>query len=357
MNEFLQTNLGRLVEVVVALVVTIVVSFLERLIYRKIHPRLKTQKKNWLSAVVKAMHAPLQVFIWLAGIAFAVDMWTDFLKSSMVMSIYRPLREVGGLILALWFFSSFVTEIEVLLMSKKSGKGSIDKTTVRAIGQVLRAVLIFAGVMLILQSVFNVPMSGVMALAGGGGITIGFAAKDLIANFFGGLMIFLDRPFVIGDWIHIPEKNIEGDVEQIGWRLTIVRTFDKRPIYVPNSVFLSVLVETPSRMTNRRIKTTIGIRYDDAKKMPQLLEKVAEVIHNHPDIDHNRTKYINFMGFGSSALELYVSCYTIATRRVEYLNVQQDVFLKILDVIDKVGAQCAFPTTTLHVPEPIKIGQ
>ena len=91
-----------------------------------------------------------------------------------------------------------------------------------------------------------------------------FAAKDLLANFFGGLTIYLDRPFAVGDWIRSPDREIEGTVERIGWRLTLIRTFDKRPLYIPNAVFTTIAVENPSRMHNRRIYETIGIRYDDA---------------------------------------------------------------------------------------------
>ena len=83
-------------------------------------------------------------------------------------------------------------------------------------------------------------VSGVMAFGGIGGIAIGFAAKDLLANFFGALTIYLDRPFSEGDWIRSPDREIEGIVENIGWRLTVIRSFDKRPIYVPNSVFASI---------------------------------------------------------------------------------------------------------------------
>ena len=113
------------------------------------------------------------------------------------------------------------------------------------------------------MQLFDYSVSGLLAFGGIGGIAVGFAAKDLLANFFGGLMIYLDRPFSVGDWIRSPDKEIEGTVEDIGWRLTRIRTFDKRPLYIPNSIFASISVENPSRMSNRRIYEKIGIRYDD----------------------------------------------------------------------------------------------
>ena len=81
-----------------------------------------------------------------------------------------------------------------------------------------------------------------------GGIAVGFAARDLLANFLGGLSIFMDRPFAVGDWIRSPDREIEGTVEDVGWRVTRIRTFDQRPLYVPNSVFSTVALENPSRL-------------------------------------------------------------------------------------------------------------
>jgi MscS family membrane protein len=95
---------------------------------------------------------------------------------------------------------------------------------------------------------------------------MGFAAKDMLSNIFGGLMLQMDRPFSTGDWIR--SSQFEGTVEKIGWRMTRIRTFSKNPIYIPNSIFASIPIETPSRMTNRRINEVIGIRYDDIAKIP-----------------------------------------------------------------------------------------
>jgi len=94
-------------------------------------------------------------------------------------------------------------------------------------------------------------------------ILVGSVAKDMLANIFGGLMIQMDKPFSTGDWIRTTDKSIEGVVEKIGWRMTRIRTFNKNPLYVPNGIFSTIPIETPSRMTNREIYVVIGIRYDD----------------------------------------------------------------------------------------------
>ena len=184
-----------------------------------------------------------------------------------------------------------------------------------------------------------------------GGIAVGFAAQDLLSNFFGGLFIYTDRPFSVGDWIRSPDRNIEGTVEKIGWRVTRIRTFDQRPLYVPNSIFSHIALENPSRMTNRRIKETIGIRYEDAAKMGEIIELVKKMLLEHPEIDTSKTLIVNFNIFAASSLDFFIYTFTKTTNWVNYHQIKQDVLLKILDIIEGEGAECAFPTSTVHVAD------
>jgi MscS family membrane protein len=166
-------------------------------------------------------------------------------------------------------------------------------------------------------------------------------------------MIYLDRPFAIGDWIRSPDREIEGTVEHIGWRLTIVRTFDKRPLYVPNSVFTKLALENPSRMTNRRIYETIGIRYSDAAKIDSIIRDVREMLVNHEQIDKSQTLIVNFNKYASSSLEFFVYTFTRTTNWVTFHEIKQDVLLKIIDIVHARGADFAFPTTTLDGIQPL----
>ena len=196
---------------------------------------------------------------------------------------------------------------------------------------------------------FGFSVSGVLAFGGIGGIAVGFAARDLLANFFGALMIFLDRPFSVGDWIRSPDRNIEGTVEDIGWRQTRIRTFDKRPLYIPNSVFTSLAVENPSRMLNRRIYETIGLRYDDIDQMQAVLVDIKAMLKAHPDIDHDQILMVNFNAFGPSSVDFFVYTFTKTTVWVEYHAIKEDVLLKIAAIVAAHDAEIAFPTQTLHL--------
>jgi MscS family membrane protein len=209
---------------------------------------------------------------------------------------------------------------------------------------------------LITLQTLGVSVTGVMAFGGIGGIAIGFAAKDLLANFFGGMMIYLDRPFTEGDWIRSPDKDIEGTVENIGWRLTCIRRFNKRPLYVPNSIFASIAVENPSRMLNRQINETIGIRYDDIGKMADIVSDVKSMLRNHEEIDQDQTMIVNFNAFNASSVDFFIYTFTKTTQWIRFHEIKQEILLKVAEIIDQHGAEIAFPTQTLHMhqasPEP-----
>jgi MscS family membrane protein len=119
-------------------------------------------------------------------------------------------------------------------------------------------------------------------------------------------MIYLDRPFAVGDWIRSNDRQIEGTVENIGWRQTRIRAFNKRPIYVPNAIFSNIVVENPSRMTHRRIHETLGIRYDDIGKMEAIVAEVKSMLQNHPDIDTTQALIVNFNAFAASSVDFFI---------------------------------------------------
>jgi MscS family membrane protein len=225
----------------------------------------------------------------------------------------------------------------------------MDPTTASAISKLVKGSVLITATLMVLQNL-GYSISGVLAFGGVGGIAIGFAAKDLLANFFGGLMIYLDRPFNVGDWIRSPDKDIEGTVEKIGWRLTTVRTFEKRPLYIPNAVFANIAVENPSRMSHRRINETIGIRYDDLSHMHSIVREVEAMLRQHPDIDNEQTLMVHFNQFNASSVDFFVYALTPTTNWIRFHALKQDILLQVSAIIAQHGAEIAFPTQTLHLP-------
>lgn len=310
----------------------------------------------WDDALLEASRRPALLMIWAVGATHVLGI----IGRSTDQEIFKVLdsfRAIAVVLILAWFFILLIKQIELRLLSSEYTEKDepIDPTTVMAIGKLVRTAVIIVTGLMVLQNL-GYSISGVLAFGGIGGIAVGFAAKDLLANFFGGLMVYLDRPFSVGDWIRSPDQDIEGTVEHIGWRQTRIRTFDQRPLYVPNATFMQISVENPSRMLNRRIYETIGIRYEDAALMPQVVERVRAMLESHSDIDLGKTLIVNFNKYNNSSMDFFIYTFTKTTNWVAYHRIKQDVLLKVLDIIHELGADAAFPTQTLKI-DPITLEQ
>jgi MscS family membrane protein len=329
--------------------------FLLRLLDR-VHATLTKTANPWDDAFVEALRLPLRVFVWLAGLTFVVHIVESQTEgASAFFSSLDPVLDVGIIAVFVWFLMRLVERVEENLIQMMEAAGrSVDRTTADALAKLVRASVVIAAALVIMQTL-GFSIAGLLAFGGIGGIAIGFAAKDLLANFLGGLILFFDRPFVVGDWIRSPDREIEGTVEEIGWRQTKIRTFDKRPLYVPNGFFLSMAIENPSRMSHRRIKETIGVRYDDLDKMDAITAEVRQMLIGHPEIDESQTLMVNFNAFAPSSLDFFIYTFTHTTVWTDFHVIKQDVLLKIGKIIAAHGAEIAFPTSTVHVPERVRI--
>jgi len=333
---------------------TLVIAFCAKVFFRRLDLQVKKTKNHWDDIFLGAVRRPVIVMIWLIGGSLALhaanimvmDINGDVSKA--LVSFVKPLRKVGFIVLIAWFLIRFIRLTEVKLVDPNGISTSLDHTSVSAFGKLLRLSIVITVSLVILQSL-GYSVSGVLAFGGIGGIAVGFAAKDLLANFFGGLMIYMDRPFKVGDWVRSPDKEIEGVVEDIGWRLTRIRTFDKRPLYVPNATFTSISVENPSRMSNRRIYETIGVRYCDINTLHVILDKVSLMLNEHEDIDSTQTLMVNFNKMAASSLEFFVYSFTKTTNWERFHRVKQDVLFKIAQIIEEENAQIAFPTSTVKL--------
>lgn len=336
-----------LLQVFMVVLVTVTVNFiLMRLIdlAEKLVGRTDTL---WDDAVLEAARVPLKLVTWVIGLSIAINI----MQAAAPAALFEALPEVRRLsfifILAL-FLTRLIRNAEALLADPAKVDKPMDTTTAKAVGKLLRLSVIITAVLVMLQNL-GYSISGVLAFGGIGGIAIGFAAKDLLANFFGGMMIYMDKPFRVGDWVRSPDREIEGTVEDIGWRLTRIRTFDQRPLYIPNSTFSTIAVENPSRMRHRRIFETLGVRYQDGPKLQAICDDVEAMLRSHDEIASNETLMVNFNTYGNSSLEFFVYAFTKTTSWVRFHEVKQDVLFRIMKIVEAHGASFAFPTRTLHI--------
>jgi len=332
----------------IVLAITLTVQLIWRGFTNKAQRIIDRTVNHWDDIIWHAFCRPINWLIMLMGGTMALRVIAE--SEQLLISNYLPVvQKVSVLLLIGWSFWRLIHKAEETFI----GHDDKDTTTVTAIatlGKLSVAIIISLSVI----QTFGVSISGVLAFGGMGGLVVGMAAKDLLSNLFGALMVYMDKPFKVGDWIRSPDKTIEGTVEVIGWRLTQIRTFDKRPLYVPNSLFTQIVVENPSRMTNRRIKETFALRYSDVGRIEAIIKAVRAMLEAHPDIDSRQTLIVNFDYFNNSSLDFFIYTFTKTIDWVLFHEIKQDVLLKVADIVLSHQAEFAFPTRQLHIDSSIQ---
>ena len=351
LNSWVGQHYLWVLELFIVVFAVLLAGYLVNLLVDRFSLKAKETLTVWDDALIEACRKPIVWLIWILGLNFAAGIAAKKIESDWLL-IIEPVNRLAVIFLGALFLNNFIKRAESNLIDPKFTSKPMDPTTVRAVARLLRAAILITSFLIAMQ-LFGYSVSGLLAFGGIGGIAVGFAAKDLLANFFGGLMIYLDRPFAVGDWVRSPDQEIEGTVEDIGWRLTRIRTFDKRPLYIPNCVFANISVENPSRMSHRRIFETIGIRYSDIDKMDQIVHKVRSMLQSHRNIDSSETLIVNFNQFSSSSIDFFVYTFTETTDWIDFHQVKQEILLNISDIIISEGAEVAFPTTTIDLSEEV----
>ena len=339
-----------LTQLFIIVLCTVSVNFIMMRVIDVLDRLINKTETLWDDALLEAARIPLRLVFWVIGLSISVELLQAVTEQANELFDLAPkVRQIAFIIIIAMFLNRFISYTEKNLIDPSRMRKPMDQSTAAAVAKLLRVSVIITSLLIILQTM-GYSVSGVLAFGGIGGMAVAFAAKDLLANFFGGMMVYLDKPFRIGDWVRSPDRSIEGTVEHIGWRLTCIRTFDQRPLYIPNAMFTTVVLENPSRMFNRRINEKIGIRYDDWQKMPGIVAEVKQMLIDHEELEtDSRTLIVNFDSYGASHLEFFIYTFTKTTQWVRYHEIKQDVLMKIMAIVNEHGAEFAFPTRTLHL--------
>ncbi len=344
---------GTIVKLCITFFVIVILDIVSRLIIGKMTALSKKSKTTWDDALINSVGAPVRWLIWLVGVTVAIEV--SAIVPRDVLGMLHTGRVLIIVVLFAWFLFRLIDSLGMSLVGKTTfGGATIDQALIDIVGKLSKLIVIILTVLVTMQTL-GFSLTGLLAFGGIGGLAVGLAAKDMLANFFGGFMIYFDRPFRVGDWVRSPDREIEGIVEKIGWRVTLIRNFDSRPLYVPNSSFSCITIENVTRMSNRRIYELVGIRYQDAGVMNQIVDDVRSYLQSHSEIDQERTLMVGFTAFSASSLDFFIYCFTRTQSGPEYYQVKQDILLKTLDIVESHGASCAFPTTTLEIPDPINV--
>ena len=299
--------------------------------------------------VLQSLQKPLTFLIILISLVFITEalnvsyqLFHDFNKPKILYVLI--------IVIIAWalikILDNYYTSKTFLKGLKSSDDPIVIEQTYEITIRIFKIIVILISLLTLMQE-FGLSISGLLAFGGVGGLVVGLAAKDLLSNFFGGLMIYFDRPFKVGEFIKSPDRNIEGIVESIGWRLTVVRTFSKNVLYIPNSAFSNIIVENATRMTNRRINEVIGLRYEDLEKIPEIVNKVRAYLDQNDNIDQSNKPVVYFKSFSASSCDFFIYAFTNTKDWREFLEIKEDVLYQTSKIISEHNAAIAFPTTTI----------
>ncbi len=322
---------------------------------------------RWGGVVADALRLPVGLLIWLMAATWVIEHAAAFWSSQspddaqvaqdvehLIMTLLPSARIIIACFCGTLFVARILRRSQKMIESTAKASGSeMDLTALQALFGV-GVVFVWAIGGIVCMQALGMNMSAVLTIGGIGSAAFAFASKDVIANFFGGIMVLFNRPFRVGDFVLV--KGTEGDVEQIGLYATLIRTLDKRIVYIPNSTFVSSVIENMSERTHREFKEVIGLRYDDFDAVESIISDIRSLLEADSDIDHQQVLRVAFGGYGDSTIDVSMWCYTRTSNSGEFARIRQRLMIEVGRIVKQHGADFAYPTMTLDMPQNQVLG-
>jgi MscS family membrane protein len=314
----------------------------------------KKSKTEWDDKLIEVVKQPINVMILAYGLWLAIIVLPLPTDPVNIKSIVYMAGEIMVLVLIAWLLLRLVAVFDNLLKKKASDPEHwLDISITPMIGTSIRILVIIISAIVIAQNM-GYSVSGLLASLGLGGAAVALASKDTLSNLFGSMMIVVDKPFKVGDWIK--GTGFEGVVEEIGLRSTRIRTFGKTVENIPNNLLANVIVDNIDRRKDtslkgvRRIKMTIGVTYSTtATQMQDTIEGIRTILKEDGGVDQSMTTLVYFTDFGGSSLDIFVYYFANSADWAYYLNVRQTVNLKIMRKLEELRVEIAFPSQSLYL--------
>ncbi len=294
-------------------------------------------------SVARSLEKPLRDFFIILGAYLALNLLPLSMGQNLLVS--RVFRS-AIIILIAWGLYTFIATDSLLF---EQFQIRFNNMLAPFFSKALQALVVIMAV-LIVATEWGYDINGLIAGLGLGGLAAALAAKDALANIFGGIMIIMEKSFAIGDWILTP--SVEGTVEDINFRSTRVRTFAQALVTVPNATLANEPITNWSRMGKRQVTFHLGVTYSTSRQqLARCVEAIREMLENHPGI-HKETIMVNFERFNDSSLDIFLYFFTITTSWKEYLEVREDVNFKIMAILEREGVEVAFPSQSIYIEQP-----
>ncbi|WP_120498033.1 mechanosensitive ion channel family protein [Kiloniella sp. EL199] len=316
-----------------------------RLVISRLKALTRRTKNSVDDHALEALEGPIRMIPIALGVFFSLDylnlggeaavLGNNLVRSLIAYTLfYAVYKLIDPLDFLLHRFTTVLTSIMVDWIIKA-----------------LKICVVLLGAASILE-LWGINVGAIIAGLGLFGVAVALGAQDLFKNLIAGILIIAEKRFSRGDWVRI-EGIVEGTVEDIGFRSTRIRRFDKAPVYVPNAKLADNAVINFSKMTNRRIYWKIGVEYDTTSEQ---LRKIVQEIKDHLYVteafetdDARATTLVNVDSFNSSSIDIMIYCFTKTTNWGDWMNIKEDFALKLKEIVEGNDSAFAFPTSTLHV--------
>ena len=311
--------------------------------YRLRHYTEKTTNK-FDNRLVSALEPPIRFVPIVMGVFFAAQhLALDGIAGTFLYKVNRSL-------VAFAIFWGLFNAIEPLSFWFRRLERVFTPSLVEWLIKAAKGAFCFIGAATILE-VWGIQVGPIIAGMGLLGVAVALGAQDLFKNLISGILILSERRFQLGDWIRV-DGVVEGTVESIGFRSTLVRRFDYAPVYVPNAKLSDSLVINFSKMTHRRIYWKVGIRYGaTVDQLREIRDGIADYLNENPDIVKPPfgELFVCVDGFGESSIDLMVYCFTRTTAWGQWLTIKEALAFRIKEIVFAAGADFALPSRSLYV--------
>jgi MscS family membrane protein len=351
-TSFAGYNVGDgLVAMGVLAIAFLVRGLFSHLVLRRLIEFAERTDNNLDSKVVNALKGPIKLIPVIVGVYIAFTILDFHAETAPING--TKLVEMLIVIALFWALHNVVVPVSHLMTPLRK---ALTPVMVDWLAKFLRILFIVIGAAAVLQ-IWGIPVAPVLGGLGLLGVAIGLGAQDLFRNLIAGILILTEKRFVPGEWILV-DGVVEGTVEQINFRSTLIRRFDRSPVFVPNSKLADNAVTNFTRMTHRRIRWIIGVEYKTTTEQLQYVrDKVLDFILNHPEFAKppEVPTFMRVDSFGPSSIDYLLYAFTVTTNWGEWLRVKEELALAVKAIVEEAGSSFAFPSTSIYMDDGAEV--
>jgi MscS family membrane protein len=332
-------------EIMIALIIFTFFLFLRgvfaKFIVKRIENFVLKSSNKFDNSLVNSMEGPAKFFPIVIGFFVATSYVS--VESNAIDTINRSLITI----LIFWTFHQAVGPFSVVI---KSIEGLLSKDLINWIINAIKVLILILGLAAVLE-LWGIKIGPIIAGLGLFGVAVALGAQDLFKNLISGILVLIEKRFQVGDWIFV-EGVIEGTVERIGFRSTVVRRFDKSLATIPNFQFAENAVINNSLITNRRVNWVIGLEYrTTADQLKLIKDQIENYIKNNKDfvVSEDTLLSVKIEQFAASSIDIRLICFTKTAEYLEWMKVKDALAIEIKSIVEKNNASFAFPSTSIYV--------